>query len=133
MARSKSKARQLTPLELRIMQVLWSGGAMNVQAVQEGLKEELAYTTVQTMLNVLVRKGHLGRERVGRAFFYRPLKSRELASGGAVRDLVNRIFNGSVESLLVNLVQSRQIDRAELARLAQKVAEAEGGSDEGSR
>lgn len=128
MARRKSNSSQLTPLEMRIMQVLWSGGEpMTVQAVQEGLEEELAYTTVQTMLNVLTRKGHLERERTGRAFVYRTLKSRETSSGGAVRDLLNRIFDGSVESLLMNLVQTRQIDRAELAKLAQKVAEAEGG------
>jgi predicted transcriptional regulator len=130
MARPKKNSQLLTPLELRIMQVLWSSGEpMTVQTVQEGLAEEFAYTTVQTMLNVLTRKGHLERERTGRAFVYRTLKSRETTNGGAVRDLLNRIFDGSVESLLMNLVQTRQIDRAQLAKLAQKVAEAEGEPD----
>jgi predicted transcriptional regulator len=128
-ARPKSNQQQLTPLELRIMQVLWSGGPMAVQAVQAGLDEELAYTTVQTMLNILYRKGHLERERVGRAFVYHPLASREAASGGAVRDLLERIFDGSVENLLMNLVNTQQIDADQLAKLAEKVARAEGEED----
>jgi len=121
--------KQLTPLELRIMQVLWSGGAMTVQAVQQGMYKELAYTTVQTMLNVLERKGHVKRKLEGRAFVYSPLQSRESASKSAVRDLLDRTFEGSVENLLMNLVNTRQLDAAQLAKLAQRVAEAEGQED----
>jgi len=72
---------QLTPLELRVMQVLWTGGPSNVQAVQQGLREDLAYTTVQTMLNVLLRKGHVTRTLVGRAYEYQPIQTREIALG----------------------------------------------------
>lgn len=120
----KSKA-QLTPLELRIMQVLWTAGPSNVQAVQAGLKEELAYTTVQTMLNVLERKGHVKRRLVGRAYEYRPLQTREVAQGSAVSDLLNRLFDGSAEDLVMNMVRSKQVDGAKLAELARKISIAE--------
>ena len=129
---ARPKSMQLTPQELRIMQVLWREGPMGVQGVVERLEAELAYTTVQTMLNVLHRKGRLARKLKNRAFVYRPLESREKVSGGALHDLLDRIFDGSVENLLTNLIQTRQIDRAELARLARKVSEAEGDDDDGT-
>jgi len=66
MAPGRKLKKQLTPLELRIMQVLWAGGPLPVQAVQERLGDELAYTTVQTMLNVLQRKGHVAHTSTGR-------------------------------------------------------------------
>ena len=121
--------KQLTPLELRIMQVLWADGPLPVQAVQQRLGDELAYTTVQTMLNVLQRKGHLARSLVGRAYEYRPLHSRDVALGSAVRDLLNRMFDGSVESLVMNMLRTKQINSAKLAELAELVANAEGESD----
>lgn len=123
---------QLTPLELKIMQVLWALGPSTVQAVQQGLGEELAYTTVQTMLNVLQRKGRVSRVLVGRAYEYRPIQSREIALGSAVRDLLNRMFDGSVEDLLMNMLRTKQVDAAKLAELARKVALAEGKSDANS-
>ena len=124
----KSK-RQLTPLELRIMQVLWAEGPLTVQSVQTQLGGDLAYTTVQTMLNVLQRKGHVSRTMVGRAFEYKPIQNRDTALGGAVRDLMNRMFNGSVEGLVMSLFRTRQIDAAKLAELAEKISKAEGQSD----
>lgn len=133
MPEERKTKSQLTPLELRIMQVLWAGGPLTVQAVQQGLGDELAYTTVQTMLNVLKKKGHAERRLVGRAYEYRPLESRETAGSSAVRDLLNRMFDGSVEDLLMNLLRTRQIDAAKLAELAQKVARAEGEADAQSR
>jgi predicted transcriptional regulator len=129
MAQGLKPKKQLTPLELRIMQVLWAGGPMAVQAVQERLGDELAYTTVQTMLNVLQRKGHVTRTLVGRAYEYKPLQNQDAALGGAVRDLLNRMFDGSVEGLVMNMIRTRQIDSAKLAELAEKVAKAEGEAD----
>lgn len=126
MAPGRKSKKQLTPLELRIMQVLWAGGPLPVQAVQERLGDELAYTTVQTMLNVLQRKGHVTRTLVGRAYEYRPLQNQDAALGGAVRDLLNRMFDGSVEGLVMNMIRTKQIDSTKLAELAEKVARAEG-------
>jgi BlaI family transcriptional regulator, penicillinase repressor len=108
----------LTPLELEIMQVLWDAGASTVSEVQERLEGELAYTTVQTMLNVLLRKKKVRRARVGRAFAYEPALSREGAVRSTVSDLVARMFGGSSEALLMALVDSRQVTPEVLARVS---------------
>ena len=129
MSTMRNSKRQLTPLELRIMLVLWAEGPSSVQSVQSSLRGDLAYTTVQTMLNVLQRKGHVSRTMVGRAFEYKAIQNRDRALGGAVRDLLNRMFDGSVESLVMNMVRNKQIDAAKLAQLAEIVAKAEGGPD----
>lgn len=117
---------QLTPLELRIMQVLWESGPSTVQAVQNKLAgESLAYTTVQTMLNVLQRKGKVKRKLVGKAYEYRPVLSRERALRDAAGDLLNRMFGGSVDALLMSLVKSQHIDAARLERLKRLIDEQE--------
>jgi BlaI family penicillinase repressor len=118
----------LTPLELEIMQVLWEVGPCTVAEVQPKLKAELAYTTVQTMLNVLLRKKKVKRVQEGRAYRYRPTVSRERATGSALSDLVKRMFGGSSEALLMAMVDTRQISAEELARVAQKLAAAEAPS-----
>jgi BlaI family penicillinase repressor len=118
----------LTPLELEIMQVLWEVGPCTVGEVQPHLKGELAYTTVQTMLNVLLRKHKVKRVQEGRAYRYRPAVSRERASGNALSDLVKRMFGGSSEALLMAMVDTRQITAEELARVAKKLAAAEAPS-----
>jgi predicted transcriptional regulator len=115
----------LTPLELEIMQVLWQVGPCTVAEVQPKLRADLAYTTVQTMLNVLLRKKKVKRVQEGRAHRYRPAVSRERASGSALSDLVKRMFGGSSEALLMAMVDTRQITAEELARVAQKLAAAE--------
>jgi BlaI family transcriptional regulator, penicillinase repressor len=125
MPRLRKDTNQLTPLELKIMQVLWQHGPSNVTAVQMHLSDEFAYTTVQTMLNVLERKGHVKRALAGRAFEYEPFESKEIALGSAVEDMLDRMFGGSVEGLLMNLVQTKQVKAAKLEELAKRVAKAE--------
>jgi len=123
----------LTPLELQIMQVLWSEGPSNVLHVQECLStsNELAYNTVQTMLNILHRKGRVKRLLKGRAYVYRPIASKEIVLGQAVRDLVERMFGGSSEDLVMSLIKSRQVDPNRIADLSRKiVSPKEGGKDE---
>jgi len=112
----------LTPLELQIMQVLWDGGPGTVAAVQERLGSDLAYTTVQTMLNVLLRKKKVRRAQQGRAFTYQAAVSRQGATGAAVKDLVSRMFGGSGEALLMALIDAQQITPEELARAARLVS-----------
>jgi predicted transcriptional regulator len=117
----------LTKLELQIMQVIWREGASTVSAVQEGLEQQLAYTTVQTMLNILERKGKLKRKLRGRAFEYRATVSEDKATGHAVRDLVDRMFGGSSEELVMSLIKSRQIDAKKIAELTKRLEEERGG------
>jgi predicted transcriptional regulator len=118
----------LTKLELQIMQVIWRLGATSVTAVQEGLEQQLAYTTVQTMLNILERKGKLERTLRGRAFVYSATVTESKASGYAVRDLVDRMFGGSSEELVMSLIKSRQIDAKKIAELSKRLEE-EGESE----
>src|SRR4051812_34949848 len=101
----RSTPEQLTPVELEIMKVLWEIGPASVQAVQERVEspQPLAYTTVQTMLNILVRKGKAKRTMRDRSFRYRAAITREKALGNSLRDIVKRMFGGSAEALVMNL------------------------------
>ena len=120
---ARQKSQHLTPLELEIMDVLWETGAANVQVVQQKLKRELAYTTVQTMLNILHRKGKVKRTLKDRAYFYKPCISREKAISKQVIDVVDRLFAGSAESLVMSLVETKHLTPEKLARLQKLVAE----------
>jgi BlaI family transcriptional regulator, penicillinase repressor len=122
---SPRNSQTLTPLELQIMQVLWEAGPSTVSEVQPKLAGELAYTTVQTMLNVLLRKKKVKRVQEGRAYRYQATVSRERATGSALSDLVKRMFGGSTEALLMAMVDTRQISAEELARVAQRLTAAE--------
>jgi BlaI family penicillinase repressor len=128
---------QLTPLELEIMNILWEHGPGNVQAVAQRLPERdgepLAYTTVQTMLNVLHRKGKVRRELVDRAYVYTPELKRLEAMGSAVRDLVDRMFGGSAESLVMGLVETDQLTPERLKVLQEKLAAAKAAKAKGGK
>lgn len=115
MARPKSE--HLTPLELEIMHVLWETGPANVQSVQLHLARELAYTTVQTMLNILQRKGKVKRSLKERAYFYEPVVSRSQVVGQHMSDIVERLFGGSAENLVMSLVETKHLTRKKLERL----------------
>jgi predicted transcriptional regulator len=126
----KKKNEQLTPLELEIMKVLWETGAANVQTVQGRLERELAYTTVQTMLNVLHRKDKVTRELREKAYFYRPAVSRSQVMRQTLGDIVDRMFGGSAESLVMSLLETRRLTPETLSRLnALLDKEAEDGRD----
>jgi len=122
---ARRKTENLTPLELEIMNVLWEIGPANVQAVQQKLERELAYTTVQTMLNILHRKGKAKRTLKDRAYFYKPAVSRSHVTTQHITDIVDRLFGGSAESLVMSLVETKRLTPKKLARL-QKLLEEEG-------
>src|ERR1700681_709024 len=117
------KTRVLGPLERRIMRVLWDDGAGNVQRVLQGLTGEpqLAYTTVQTTLNVLYRKGKVKRKLVGRAYEYSASVTQEAADSHAIKDVLHKVFRGSVDDLLLSLVRSKHLDARKLAELQAKL------------
>ena len=127
----RRKAQVLTPLERRIMRVLWDDGAGNVQKVLQGLTGEpqLAYTTVQTTLNVLQRKGKVKRKLVGRAYEYCAIVSQEAADSHAIKDVLQKVFRGSVDDLLLSLVRSKNLDAKKLEELQAKLKES-GGEEE---
>jgi BlaI family transcriptional regulator, penicillinase repressor len=127
--RRKNPDPPLTALELEIMKILWDTGPANVQTVQAKLEGgALAYTTVQTMLNVLHRKERIERQMKDRAYVYKPLLSRQTAASQAVREMVERFFGGSADNLVLNLVETRQVTPEKLAELTNLV-EKEGANE----
>jgi BlaI family transcriptional regulator, penicillinase repressor len=105
--------------ELDIMQELWRLGTGTVTDVQAGLAgrgQELAYNTVQTMLNRLEEKGLVRRDFSDRAHRYRPLVKEQAVAGKAIRSLASRFFEGSAEALAARLVES-ELDAEEIDRL----------------
>ena len=127
----KKETEHLTPLELEIMMVLWDSGPSTVQAVQQRLEAQrpLAYTTVQTMLNVLHRKAKVSRSLEDRAYVYSAAVSRAQAARQAMGDIIDRMFGGSVESLVVSLVESRHVTPEKLAELTRRIEQKEATGD----
>jgi BlaI family penicillinase repressor len=126
------KTRVLTTLERRLMRVVWDVGTGNVQKILQGLTGEpqLAYTTVQTTLNVLQRKGKVKRKLVGRAFEYSAIVSQEAADSHAIKDVLQKVFRGSVDDLLLSLVRSKQLDAKKLMELQAKLQASESLEEE---
>ncbi|HTB12991.1 MAG TPA: BlaI/MecI/CopY family transcriptional regulator [Bryobacteraceae bacterium] len=125
MARKKSP--NLTDAELRLMDVLWEKGQATVSDVADALPQNpaLAYSTVLTTLRILETKGFVRHTKDGRAFVYHPLVGREQARESAVTHLVRRFFENSPELLMLNLLDGKKVDAAELRRLRKKIEEAE--------
>jgi predicted transcriptional regulator len=116
----------LTPLELEIMTVLWRTGPANVQMVLSGLDgRDLAYTTVQTMLNILHRKGKVSRRLVDRAYFYQPVLSRQRAVGQAISEMLERFFDGSADRLVLSLLETRHLTQEKLQRIQELASNSE--------
>lgn len=106
-----------TDRELDVMAVLWEMGSGTVAEVQERLPDRLAYTTVLTVLRTLEEKGYVGHEEQGRAYRYHPLVERERAGASALRRMVRKLFRGSPELLVTQLVSDRELSDEELKRL----------------
>jgi predicted transcriptional regulator len=132
--RRKLSGQGLTPLELEIMTVLWETGPANVQTVQARLAErKLAYTTVQTMLNVLDRKGKVKRRLKDRAYVYQPVISRQRAAGQAIREMLDRFFSGSADGLVLNLLETRQLTPERLASIQKTLEESKEAQSKGAQ
>jgi BlaI family transcriptional regulator, penicillinase repressor len=118
----------LTPLELTIMKVVWRLEKATVRDVYEALrqKREIAYTTVMTMMRILEDKGYLQKERIDRAYEYRPTRPRQQVLGVMVRDFLDRVFDGAAAPLLVHLARDSRLSREEkekIRRLAEEIDE----------
>src|SRR5690242_21699365 len=103
------------------MDVIWDKGSATVAEVAEALPKQLglAYNTVLTTLRILEDKGYLRhtKSREGRAFLYRPVVSREVASRNAVRHLLGRFFSNSPGALVLNLLEDEELSEDELKRI----------------
>lgn len=99
------------------MAVLWDRGSATVAEVQEAIEDELAYTTVLTILRTLEEKGHVRHESEGRAHRYYPRVGRDEAGRTALGRVLGKIFAGSPERLITHLVSERDLTPDELRRL----------------
>lgn len=123
--RQGGERKGFTNRELDIMSVLWREGSGTVAEVRDALGENVGYTTVLKMLQILEEKGAVGHEREGRAYRYHPLVESASAGGRALRRIVNKIFHGSAEMLLATLVEDRDFSDEEIQRMRSVLDRAE--------
>ncbi|RPI64594.1 MAG: BlaI/MecI/CopY family transcriptional regulator [Lysobacterales bacterium] len=108
---------RLTDREAELMEVLWQRGPSTVAEAREGLDDDLAYTTVLTMLRTLEAKGYLRHSAEGKAHRYEAIVARDVAQRSALRSLARKLFKGSTELLLTQLVADETLTDAEIKRL----------------
>jgi BlaI family transcriptional regulator, penicillinase repressor len=113
---------ELGELESSILSIVWREGTATAEQVREKLERPLTDSTVRTMLRRLEEKGYLTHSLEDRAFVYRPAESRQRVAGRAAKRIVDWLCEGSVETLLVGMVDSKIVDRVELQRLAERIA-----------
>src|SRR5437016_8265868 len=103
------------------MDVLWHKGSASVQGVLDALpsRPTLAYNSVLTTIRILEKKGYVKHVKDGRVHIYVPVIERQEASRSEIHHLVSRFFKNSHEQLVLNILEDRGIDSAELARLRQ--------------
>jgi BlaI family transcriptional regulator, penicillinase repressor len=110
-----------TELELEILKVLWGASPLPVRDVRRLLQEKagrtLTHSSVITMLNIMVRKGFLRRHKEGKAFFFSPKVEKKEVSGGFVGDLLGRVFDGSAAAMVLNVIETADLDADELNEL----------------
>ena len=126
---------ELGELERSILLIIWRKGTLTAEQVREELGRPLKDSTIRTVLRRLEEKGYLTHTVEDRTFLYGPAESRQRVAGRAVKRIVDWFCAGSVEALLVGMVDSKVLDRNELQRLAERIAAAEesGGADKGAR
>jgi len=121
--RSGSDPVVLTSREMDVMNVLWKLGSGTVSEVLEGLSDQLAYTTVLTILRTLEKKGHVRHEAEGRAHRYLPLVEREEAQVSAIRRMTRKLFGDSPELVMAHLLNEKGLTEKQLRRLRALVDE----------
>lgn len=124
---------ELGELEREVLSIVWRLGAVTAEQVREELNRALKDSTVRTVLRRLEEKGYLAHAVENRTFIYRPSESRQKVAGRAVQRIVDWFCEGSVEALLVGMVDSKVLDRAELQRLADRIAAAQKGAPADTR
>jgi BlaI family transcriptional regulator, penicillinase repressor len=117
----------LSNLEREVMHLIWADGPLTAELVRERLARRLKESTVRTVLRRLEEKGYVDHVVDGRTFVYGATHPRGKVAAKAVQRIVDLFCNGSVEEVLVGMVDSAMLDRRQLRTLAEKVAKAKGG------
>ena len=123
---ARPKARELTERELEVMHAFWRAGETTAASVRDALAKEgrdLAYTTVATLVRILCDKGFLVQTNDERPFTYTPARSFDDVSGNLVWDLVERLFGGKREQLLVRLLEEKKLSAKERAMIEEILRE----------
>lgn len=126
---ARPAAKELTHRELEVMQVFWRRGGMTAQDARDELARtgiDRAYTTVATLVRILLDKGFLKQTTDERPFLYVPARSYEEVSRRLLGDLIDRVFQGSRELLLARLVEHKKLTSQERARLEKLLRENQG-------
>jgi predicted transcriptional regulator len=114
-----------TELELEILKVLWNESPLPVREVRERLQSAgrtLAHSSVITMLNIMFRKGLVRRQKLGKSFLFSPKLQKQAIAGGIVEDVLSRVFEGSASALVLNLLETADLDADELAEIRKLIA-----------
>ncbi len=124
MARSESE--HPTELELEILKVLWDESPLRVREVRARLEAQadrpLAHSSVITMLNIMHRKGYLRRQKRGKAFLFSPKVEKDSVTGKMTGDLLSRAFDGSLSAMVLNLIETADLDSDELTELRKLIS-----------
>ena len=119
----------MSPLEDTVMRVIWAKESCTADEVRQALlrRQPMKDSTVRTILRRLEAKGYVSHDISGRTYVYRPRLPARRAATQAVRRIVDRLCEGSVEQLLQGMVSDRIVTAEQLEELARKIAEAEAG------
>jgi predicted transcriptional regulator len=116
--------KDLSDLEHQLMEILWKKGRATAEQIREALapRHALKDSTVRTVLLRLEKKGYVTHKIEGKAFVYSGAEKPRNVAVRAVRQILDKFCDGSLEQLLVGLVENEVVDRKELEQLARKVA-----------
>ena len=123
----------LTDREADVMQVLWDHGPSVVNEVKDKLHDELAYTTVLTILRTLEQKGYVKHEEEGRVHRYFAAVKEEAARKSALQHLTGKLFKGSAELLFTHLVSDQKLSADQIKRMRELLAESDAKKDVSSK
>lgn len=121
---ARPTTRHPTELELEILKVLWRLGNASGRQVRDALApvRDLAYTSVMTILGIMVKKGYVRRKKRDGGFFYHAIVQEATQASQMLSDLVDRAFDGSAAAAMLHLLETADLDAEELKRIRQLIA-----------
>ena len=115
---------EMGELERQVMQLVWAHAPITSELVRERLDRRLKESTVRTVLRRLEEKGFVTHDTDGRTFVFRPVRDRQNVAAKAVRRIADWFCNGSIEDVLVGMVDAKMLDKKQLDQLSKKIEEA---------
>ena len=123
-------SRHPTELELEILKILWREGPLRVQQVRDALVgfRDLAYSSVTTIMNIMVDKKYLSRKKDGPSFVYKPRVSRTVTTERMLKDVVDRAFDGSAATVMLRLLETSELGETETKKIRSFLDDQTGGT-----